>query len=92
MLAWQSLGFGFAELGTVTAQPQPGNDKPRVFRLRKSGALINRMGFNNAGAGRLHRELSLLGVYRGNGAPGFRSASRSARPGSCRSRTRWTTT
>jgi len=71
VLAWQSLGFGFAELGTVTAQPQPGNDKPRVFRLRKSGALINRMGFNNAGAGRLHRELSLLGVYRGNEGAGI---------------------
>ncbi len=71
VLAWQALGFGFAELGTVTAQPQPGNDKPRVFRLRRSGALINRMGFNNAGAARLHRELSLLGVYRGNEGAGI---------------------
>ncbi|MFT4295722.1 MAG: quinone-dependent dihydroorotate dehydrogenase [Micropruina sp.] len=71
VLAWQALGFGFAELGTVTAQAQPGNDKPRVFRLRKSTALINRMGFNNAGAARLHRELSLLGVYRGNEGAGI---------------------
>ncbi|MFT4215656.1 MAG: quinone-dependent dihydroorotate dehydrogenase [Micropruina sp.] len=71
VLAWQALGFGFAELGTVTAQAQPGNDKPRVFRLRTSKALINRMGFNNAGAERLHRELSLLGVYRGNGGAGI---------------------
>ena len=71
VLAWQALGFGFAELGTVTAQPQPGNDKPRVFRLKKSRALINRMGFNNAGAARLHRELSLLGVYRGNDGAGL---------------------
>ncbi len=71
VLAWQALGFGFAELGTVTAQPQPGNDRPRVFRLTKSKALINRMGFNNAGAARLHHELSLLGVYRGNGGAGL---------------------
>jgi len=71
VLAWQALGFGFAELGTVTAQPQPGNDKPRVFRLKRSRALINRMGFNNAGAARLHRELSLLGVYRGNEGAGI---------------------
>ena len=66
VLAWEALGFAFAELGTVTAQAQPGNDRPRVFRLRRSKALINRMGFNNAGAARLHHELSLLGVYRGN--------------------------
>lgn len=71
VLAWQALGFGFAELGTVTAQAQPGNDKPRVFRLRRSHALINRMGFNNAGAARLHHELSLLGVYRGNDGAGI---------------------
>ena len=70
-LAWQALGFGFAELGTVTAQAQPGNDKPRVFRLRRSGALVNRMGFNNAGAARLHHELSLLGVYRGGDGAGI---------------------
>ena len=44
------LGFGFVEIGTVTPQPQPGNDKPRLFRLVKNGALINRMGFNNIGA------------------------------------------
>lgn len=44
-----SLGFGFIEIGTVTPRPQPGNDKPRMFRLPKDGALINRMGFNNQG-------------------------------------------
>lgn len=43
------LGFGFLEIGTVTPQPQPGNPKPRLFRLKKDLALINRMGFNNAG-------------------------------------------
>lgn len=44
-----ALGFGFVEIGTVTPRPQPGNDKPRMFRLPKDGALINRMGFNNQG-------------------------------------------
>lgn len=44
------LGFGFVEIGTVTPRPQPGNDKPRLFRLPQDKALINRMGFNNEGA------------------------------------------
>ncbi len=44
------LGFGHVEIGTVTPRPQPGNDKPRLFRLKKDKALINRMGFNNEGA------------------------------------------
>ncbi|MBS1559058.1 MAG: quinone-dependent dihydroorotate dehydrogenase [Bacteroidetes bacterium] len=43
------LGFGFIEIGTLTPQPQPGNDKPRLFRLPEDQALINRMGFNNEG-------------------------------------------
>src|ERR1700722_5763852 len=47
---WEKAGFGFAELGTFTAQAQPGNPKPRVFRLRAQKALINRMGFPNPGA------------------------------------------
>lgn len=45
-----ALGFGHVELGTVTAQPQPGNPKPRSFRIPEYDALINRMGFNNDGA------------------------------------------
>lgn len=45
----EALGFGFVEIGTVTALPQAGNDKPRLFRLPKDKALINRMGFNNDG-------------------------------------------
>lgn len=45
----QALGFGFVEIGTVTPLPQPGNDKPRLFRLPVDEALINRMGFNNYG-------------------------------------------
>jgi dihydroorotate dehydrogenase len=46
-----NLGFGFIEIGTVTPRPQPGNDTPRLFRLKADGGLINRMGFNNKGAG-----------------------------------------
>lgn len=44
-----AMGFGFIEVGTVTPKPQPGNPKPRMFRLPEAGALINRMGFNNDG-------------------------------------------
>jgi dihydroorotate dehydrogenase len=45
-----AMGFGFVEVGTVTPRPQPGNPRPRLFRLPSEGALINRMGFNNGGA------------------------------------------
>ena len=48
--AWEALGFGFVEAGTITAHGQPGNDKPRCFRYPPQQALINRMGFNNPGA------------------------------------------
>ncbi len=47
------LGFGFIEIGTVTPRPQPGNPRPRLFRLTAAGALINRLGFNNDGVDRL---------------------------------------
>lgn len=47
--AWAALGFGFVEVGTVTPLPQPGNPKPRLFRLPQARALINRFGFNNEG-------------------------------------------
>ncbi len=47
---WDALGFSHAEIGTVTPLPQPGNEKPRLFRLASAGALINRMGFNNPGS------------------------------------------
>ena len=50
---WRALGFGFVEVGTVTPRPQPGNPKPRMFRLPRAQALINRMGFNNQGVDRL---------------------------------------
>src|SRR5438874_2384634 len=48
--AWAAIGFGFVEIGTVTAKPQPGNPKPRIFRYSQQQALINRLGFNNDGA------------------------------------------
>ena len=59
--AWGALGFGFAEVGTVTASPQAGNPRPRLFRLRSSAAIINRMGFNNDGAASLAARLRAAG-------------------------------
>lgn len=56
--AWRGLGFGFVEVGTVTPRPQPGNPKPRLFRLPEKEALVNRMGFNNAGAEALRHRLA----------------------------------
>jgi len=53
----EALGFGFVEIGTVTPKPQAGNDKPRLFRLPKDKALINRMGFNNDGVDVVKRRL-----------------------------------
>ncbi len=55
--AWAALGFGFIEIGTVTARPQSGNPKPRIFRLPEQKALINRLGFNNDGAEVISRRL-----------------------------------
>ncbi|MDV3222670.1 quinone-dependent dihydroorotate dehydrogenase [Intrasporangium sp.] len=59
--AWPALGFGFVEVGTVTRHAQPGNPRPRLFRLKDSGAIINRMGFNNEGADALAARLEALG-------------------------------
>ena len=58
LTGWGALGFGYAEVGTVTAQPQPGNPLPRLFRLPDDRALLNRMGFNNHGAGQLALRLA----------------------------------
>ncbi|NJK99964.1 MAG: quinone-dependent dihydroorotate dehydrogenase [Spirulinaceae cyanobacterium SM2_1_0] len=55
---WQYLGFGAAELGTVTAQAQPGNPSPRLFRLPRDRAVLNRMGFNNQGSAALRDRLA----------------------------------
>ena len=58
--AWAALGFGFIEIGTITAKAQPGNPKPRIFRFPEQRALINRLGFNNDGADVIARRLSRL--------------------------------
>jgi dihydroorotate dehydrogenase len=58
--AWEALGFGFVEIGTVTAHPQPGNPRPRIFRYPKQEALINRLGFNNDGAAVIGERLRRL--------------------------------
>ena len=55
--ALDALGFGFIEVGTVTPKPQPGNERPRLFRLPRHEAIINRMGFNNAGVDALVRNV-----------------------------------
>jgi dihydroorotate dehydrogenase len=62
-----ALGFGFVEVGTVTPRPQPGNPRPRLFRLPADGALLNRMGFNSGGAeragkGLARRDATVVGV------------------------------
>src|ERR1043166_4011945 len=58
--AWAALGFGFIEIGTVTAKAQPGNPKPRIFRFPEQKALINRLGFNNDGADAIAQRLRAL--------------------------------
>ena len=58
--AWAAIGFGFIEIGTVTAKAQPGNPKPRIFRLPRQQALINRLGFNNDGADAIAEQLRRL--------------------------------
>jgi dihydroorotate dehydrogenase len=57
--AWAALGLGFAEIGTVTPRPQPGNPKPRLFRLQQDQAIINRFGFNSEGAEAVAKNLSV---------------------------------
>ena len=63
--ALAKLGFGFIEVGTVTPQPQPGQPRPRLFRIPEHNALINRMGFNNAGAAHAARKLARRGSWPG---------------------------
>src|SRR5207237_5137203 len=55
-----AFGFGFIEVGPVTAKPQPANPKPRIFRFPEQAALINRLGFNNEGADAIARRLCKL--------------------------------
>jgi len=58
--AWEALGFGFIEIGTITAQGQAGNPRPRIFRVPEQNALINRLGFNNEGVEKIARRLEQL--------------------------------
>ena len=58
MAGWQAMGFGFAELGTITPLAQPGNARPRLWRLPEHRALINRLGFPSAGMEAAARRLS----------------------------------
>lgn len=67
--AWEALGFGHVEVGTVTSIPQPGNPQPRLVRLPRSEALINRMGFNNEGAVALAQRLRRQRAAGGFGIP-----------------------
>ncbi|WP_428309206.1 quinone-dependent dihydroorotate dehydrogenase [Hydrocarboniphaga sp.] len=72
--AWDRLGFGFVEIGTITPRPQPGNPRPRMFRLPEHRALINRLGFNNLGVDALLRNVAaaefsgVLGINIGKNA------------------------
>ena len=66
--ALAALGFGHVEVGTVTGEPQPGNDRPRLFRLPADRAVVNRMGFNNDGAEAVARRLAARAARRGAGA------------------------
>src|ERR1700752_5298546 len=58
--AWDVFGFGFVEIGTITAQSQPGNPVPRIFRVPEMEALINRLGFNNEGVEKIGVRLERL--------------------------------
>jgi dihydroorotate dehydrogenase len=60
VLRWPQLGFGFMELGTVTPRPQPGNPRPRIFRLPAERGLINRLGFPNVGVEEVARRLERI--------------------------------
>jgi len=60
LAAWENLGFGFMELGTITPRPQPGNPRPRIFRLPEQQGLINRLGFPNAGVEEVARRLEKI--------------------------------
>ena len=67
--AWGRLGFGFCEVGTVTALPQQGNPRPRLFRLPDDQAIVNRMGFNNDGAAVTARRIAAAREGDGAGIP-----------------------
>jgi dihydroorotate dehydrogenase len=74
--ALAAFGFGFIEIGTVTAEPQPGNPRPRLFRLPADRAIVNRMGFNSRGAAHVAARLRGRSRGRGRGRPRGRGRSR----------------
>jgi dihydroorotate dehydrogenase len=78
--ALAALGFGFVEVGTVTARPQPGNPRPRLFRLPEDRAVVNRMGFNNDGADAVAARLARRRSHRTSRPTSRRRADRGARP------------
>ena len=84
--ALAAVGFGHVEIGTVTGEPQPGNPKPRLFRLTADRAVVNRMGFNNDGAEVVARRLAERAARRAgsdSSARGSDSSARGSDPSAC---------
>lgn len=75
-----ALGFGFIEIGTVTPLPQPGNPKPRLFRLKEDQAIINRMGFNNKGVDYLVSKVKKSNFQKNNGILGINIGKNATTP------------
>ncbi len=75
-----AMGFGFIEVGTVTPKPQPGNPKPRMFRLQEAGALINRLGFNNDGLAAFLRNVRRAHFRAAGGILGLNIGKNAATP------------
>lgn len=78
--AWAAMGFGHVEVGTVTPRPQPGNPKPRLFRLPDHRAIINRMGFNNDGVSALVERLKTSRFLKGGGIVGVNIGKNATTP------------
>lgn len=75
-----ALGFGFLEIGTVTPKPQPGNPKPRMFRLPQANAIINRMGFNNDGVDACVARVRRSGFWQSGGIVGLNIGKNASTP------------
>jgi dihydroorotate dehydrogenase len=75
-----SLGFGFLEIGTVTPKPQPGNPKPRMFRLPQAQAIINRMGFNNDGVDACVKRVRNSAYWQNGGIVGLNIGKNASTP------------
>ena len=75
-----SLGFGFLEIGTVTPKPQPGNPKPRMFRLPQAQAIINRMGFNNDGVDACVKRVRNSSYWQNGGIVGLNIGKNASTP------------